>query len=181
MSMSESGESMALRRVLGAQPRGNGGARRHDGVALASPTNGRAPVEVAGVVHTVSTTSTPAVAAGQVVEVEFGAAIPRVVDIKAGAAGGGGGVNWGTVEVDVVGGTGEITFPHGLGAAPSTVLVTQHRYGGDNSVYRNAHIAVYSVDASEITCRASDQSGTSSPAGFVSNGTTLRLSWWAAV
>ena len=180
MSMSESGESMALRRVLGAQPRGNGGARRHDGVALASPTNGRAPVEVAGVVHTVSTTSTPAVAAGQVVEVEFGAAIPRVVDIKAGA-GGGGGVNWGTVEVEVLGTSGEFSFPHGLGAAPSTVLVTQHRVEGDNTDYRNAHIAVYSIDASTITCRASDQSGTSSPSGFIGNNTTLRLSWWAAV
>ena len=180
MSMSESGESMALRRVLGAQPRGNGGARRHDGVALASPTNGRAPVEVAGVVHTVSTTSTPAIAAGQVVEVEFGAAIPRVVDIKAGA-GGGGGVNWGTIEVTVGGTSGEFTFPHGLGSAPSTVLVTQHRQGGDNTDYRNAHIAVYAVDASTITCRASDQSGTASPAAFIGNNTALRLSWWAAV
>lgn len=144
-----------------------------------SASGGRAVVDIGGQVHTVSTVQSGEPAAGGTVEVEFGAAIPRVVDIKAGS--GGGGVNWGTVEVGVSGSTGEITFPHGLGVAPSTVLVTQHRQSVDNVNYRNAHIAVYAVDASNITCRASDQSGTSSPAAFISGGTTLRLSWWAAV
>lgn len=139
-----------------------------------SASGGRAVVDIGGQVHTVSTVQSGEPAAGGTVEVEFGGALPVVSAMGAGGPAGGSG----TVDT-TVGQNGEVAVSHGLGYAPTVVLLTLHRRASDNLYYRFTHLAVYSISASSFTVRATDPTNTEQTAPFLPTGTGIRFSWWA--